>query len=856
MKIKALTVLFVILMMAAQPVSAGFFDDFVAWTGNVLSFQEVGGGEGGGEAPAPEPAPAPQPEPIPPAPEPMPPGPEPVPPEPYPVPQEPPQERRCDTFRDPAGCAVTKCTDGFYEQKCPERPAPQPGICYVGEQQVPCPQPTQPQPAPQPGQPQPGQQPSQPMPQYDNYLMPGPEREKCESEGGMATFGPNGRQVCIYPQQDVSYGGKMQKCERFIDDKGMMRVQCWEGEEGPQQPVSANCPPIDELQRKKQGCKEGGGMPIERVDQRGCTFFDCTFEGEGGGGNFLRPGECPSQEERDTISQKCGDMGMTMTIIKEGSCLIAKCGGEEQRPGMGPEMGCPEDNPAFRKQKKDECLEKQGGTPFQNFDERGCPITVCEVRGEGGFEEEYCAEKPPMEAYMGCQEGGGELIVKTDDRGCVKFTKCVMRGDENTIEYDDVQVGEVPSAAKLLSVAMKLEDLKIEFDKLARKTESIAQYYESVGDETEAARFYKVAGMFDAAKGKVDEIKNKLRERVRDIQPQDLMEIKHDVKYISDVIMEDALYVMLGTGEDFGEYTEYTEEAGGKNCYNDQECFFSHMRVCEEGTTVSPERGVTLTLKGMEGTNCILHVLADTPEGEMEMTCPYPDYAFGIDNKEKLLGYCTGPLKDFMMEGGAIIRSAAQPPLREAQPVPSVEQGVPTESREEVRYEEGGPYGIEYGRLGCNGKGSYEMAKEQCRYACEIDVPGCAPWIVCADDPTSCPPRNYCEIHPEACPKGPGFSMAMCSADDNWAFTECERRGGKPLSNPDPQRGCGIYTGCDMSVLEEKPLVESSVIVESSVNWCPEAGEKPTECSETGGKPQGKGNPELGCQMYTGCLMP
>lgn len=667
----------------------------------------------------------------------------------------------------------------------------------------------------------------------------------------MATFGPNGRQVCIYPQQDVNYGGKMQKCERFIDDKGMMRVQCWSGEEGPQQPVSANCPPIEELQRKKQGCKEGGGMPIERVDQRGCTFFDCTFEGEGGGGNFFRPGECPSQEERDTISKKCGDMGMPVTIIKEGSCLIAKCGGEEQRPGMGPEMRCAEDEPAFRKRMKDECLEK-GGTPFQNFDPRGCPITVCDVGGGEGmkFEEQYCAEKPPMEAYIGCQEGGGELIVKTDERGCVKFTKCVMRGDENNIAYDDVQVKEIPSAAKLLSIAMKLEDLKIEFDKLARKTESIAQYYESVGDETEAARFYKVAGMFDAAKGKVDEIKNKLRERVRDIRTEDLMEIKHDIKYISEVIMEDALYVMLGTGEDFGEYTEYTEEAGGKNCYNDQECFFSHMRMCEEGTTVSPERGVTLTLKGMEGTNCVIHVLAETPEGEMEMTCPYPDYAFGIDNKEKLLGYCTGPLKDFMMEGGAIGGGGGGP----SQPAPREEPRMREQTIErEVRREEG-QYGIEYGRLGCNDKEGSENAKGQCRYACEIDVPGCGPWIVCADDPRSCPPRNYCEIHPEACPQVAQQEttehIVWCNPDDEWAYKECNRRGGNPNLDSEPERGCRLYINCDMSVLETKPAVAVSA------GWCPDADDKRFECMNQGGTPLGTINPDRGCEEYTNCKIP
>ena len=231
----------------------------------------------------------------------------------------------------------------------------------------------------------------------------------------------------------------------------------------------------------------------------------------------------------------------------------------------------------------------------------------------------------------------------------------------------------------------------------------------------------------------------------------------------------------------------------------------------------------------------------------------FPDYAFGIDSKEQLLGYCEGQLKDFMMEeglGGGGAGGPSQPAGRPSQPVRRGEQEgtgsrePQVEQRETMREE--GRYGIEYDRIGCNDKDGSERAKEQCRYACEIKVPGCGPWIVCADGPTSCPPSNYCEIRPEACPNA-GQGSTMCSADDDWAFQECNRRGGNPRSGLDTLRGCEVYTGCDMSVLEEKKPVAVSA------GWCPDEDDKRFECMNRGGAPLGEMDPDRGCEKYTGC---
>ena len=66
------------------------------------------------------------------------------------------------------------------------------------------------------------------------------------------------------------------------------------------------------------------------------------------------------------------------------------------------------------------------------------------------------------------------MISKYNDEGCLKFFECVTRGNEDQ-SYVGV-VTEVPSTTKLMQVALALERLKIEFDKLVKSTDGIAEY--------------------------------------------------------------------------------------------------------------------------------------------------------------------------------------------------------------------------------------------------------------------------------------------------------------------------------------------------------------------------------------------
>lgn len=263
-------------------------------------------------------------------------------------------------------------------------------------------------------------------------------------------------------------------------------------------------------------------------------------------------------------------------------------------------------------------------------------------------EGEFCKRDVPKEAYKRCEMDGGKLVVRNDEQGCISFTKCVRRGDSRELEYEFID--EVPPATKLVEIAFKLEDIKINFDKLSRKSDAIASYYFSVGDDINAKKFETVAGMFESAKGKIDEIGMGLRVRVRNLNPEDIMNFKHDLKYISDVIMEDIAFVMLGGVEAMPR--GYGEPFEKGDCGEDDfRCFEEALRICSP-FEISPEPYMALEITGLEGKNCMIIVTRNLPEEEeLSMKCAYPDYAFGEISKDNLLPFCEGDLVvDLKME--------------------------------------------------------------------------------------------------------------------------------------------------------------------------------------------------------------
>lgn len=425
--------------------------------------------------------------------------------------------------------------------------------------------------------------------------------------------------TCPIPTRDVPLNCR-QETDRAT---GFVRVIC----ERPECSVMS-----EEIIRIK--CSNYGGIPVFRTDPSGCQVFDCQFGGQRVQSPvFATPVMCPSPEEVSESLKKCEQSGMQGFVSFENGCKIGKCLQETRQVcGYIPD--------SQRKSAEDEC-RVSGGHFVSEFDQNGCQYLRCSSGGE-------CQKDVPKEAYLSCSEKGGQFAVRRDNSGCVAFAQCLARGDESQSFVENVR--EVPDSTELLSIAFKLEDLKIQLDKLAKKTNDIADYYRSIGSSDEG-RFRRVSDMFSAAKDKIDEIRTKLRNRANAITTDDILEIKQDLRYIKDVMLKDILFVMLSSNNEVEEIKNGTI----KNCRTDGECFDRAFRVCQP-LTFRPENGVSVEVRGLEGNACIMYVVmsqdkvpAGTGTPPYEMTCKIQNYALGVRNPNTdIFPYCTGNLVDVL----------------------------------------------------------------------------------------------------------------------------------------------------------------------------------------------------------------
>jgi len=531
-------------------------------------------------------------------------------------------------------CPEPVCGDGICEfaekETCPEDCAPEPCFCTLLYQ---------------------------PVCGVDGSTYPNSCQARCANIG----IACSGECPCIIPKpepkpvpppgcpvEDICPDGVTRPCKLIdtgcICEPCPLPSECWE-EISPQgfvhviceQPVAIECPPIPEGWEKK--CVEGGGKPVrwESPPPRQCLLIDCIF------GDIptlpITPIECPPPEEIDRVLAKCASMGQEGVVVYEGGCKFAKCVQSEMPV-------CPPLHYEMKERIKKECFER-GLEVIEDFDPMGCPFPRC---GEPGRLREI-----PKEAREKCMEMGGEFIERRDDFGYIVFHECVMPG-EHEIYVEPPR--RVPDVTELLGIAFSLENLKMELNELGRKTDEIADYYARIGSP-EAERFRRVADMFYSAKSKVDEIKTKLKERLESITISDLMDIKHDVIYIKDVIMKDILYLMLSTGED----VKGVVEGGVKDCGTDGRCFEMAFRTCKK-IAFRPEgdRGPIVEIRGLEGDLCVLYAVLPEDQGPpadmipgvyppYEMTCKIPDYSLGVrDPEQGIFPYCEGSLVEVMKQ--------------------------------------------------------------------------------------------------------------------------------------------------------------------------------------------------------------
>ena len=420
--------------------------------------------------------------------------------------------------------------------------------------------------------------------------------------------------TCSIPTRDLP-----PNCRQETDSAtGFIRIIC-------EQP---RCSVISE-ETVRIKCSDHGGIPVFRNDPSGCQIFDCQFGGQRAQSPvFATPVMCPLPEEVSQSLKKCEQAGLQGFVSFENGCKIGKCLQEARQ-------ACSYIPESQKKSAADEC-SANGGQIVSESDQNGCQYLRCSRGGE-------CQKDLPKEAYASCGEKGGQFVVRRDSSGCVAFSQCLARGDESQSFVEDVK--EVPDSTELLSIAFKLEDLKIQLDKLAKKTNDIADYYKSTGSGDER-RFRRVSGMFSTAKDKVDEIRTKLRDRANTVTVDDILEIKQDLKYIKDVMLKDILFVMLSSGTDVEEIKNGTI----KNCGTDSGCFDRTFRLCQP-STFRPEDGIFVEVKGLEDDTCTMHVVMaenKVPAGAgisppYEMTCKIQNYALGVKNSQTdIFPYCSG----------------------------------------------------------------------------------------------------------------------------------------------------------------------------------------------------------------------
>jgi len=514
-------------------------------------------------------------------------------------------------------------------------------------------------------------------------------------------------------------------CEQHVDNNGMVTVVCQ---------AKAACPEYADIPGKIDGCKSQGGTPDIHVDQMGCRIMDCRFDAVQKSENpFAQPQTCPADRSVDEIARKCNEIGQQLVINFEGGCKVAKCAQKEEQRLKQQQKQCGLVSGPERERIEQDCASRNLGT-ISDFDANGCQFIRCKEKRQiavsGVCVNEECQQKcfmsadntkkclevfssmpsvsqdvikslndylslktqptnvtmqsltqqcpkdPPKSMFEDCSNKGGEFVVKRDGDGCIIFTNCVQRGDARDAYVTADEIQSVPDSSELLSLAFKLEKLKIDFDKLVTLSKDIAAYYRSTGS-SDAERYDRVAGVFESIKGKVDELKSKMRSRLDNMTRDDVAEITHDVKYIKDVMLKDALYLMLSSSDDVKNIVSNKEG----DCGTDGNCFNDAVRVCKP-IVFNPDgvKGPTLTISGLENGKCIMKVEQMTPEGKADMTCKLGNYALGIQSAEKdLMPNCEGPLLKYVASYSTI---KAQPSTAteeiHASTVPQAQQPVST----------------------------------------------------------------------------------------------------------------------------------------------------------------------------------
>ena len=189
---------------------------------------------------------------------------------------------------------------------------------------------------------------------------------------------------------------------------------------------------------------------------------------------------------------------------------------------------------------------EQGCTKY--FCDRLIQVSDSDSNLSESFVNSSCTllDELPKEKYANCEMNGGKLLVKTNQDNCITVLECVGVKDNVQLDANIIVNKEIiKDQVQLLSIALKLEELKIELIKTAAKVQGISDYYQTTGDINSQIKFQNAVDLLKIASNEIDAIKEMIKERANNFTENDALEVKKAVKSIKSEILNKVLMVLL-----------------------------------------------------------------------------------------------------------------------------------------------------------------------------------------------------------------------------------------------------------------------------------------------------------------------
>lgn len=311
---------------------------------------------------------------------------------------------------------------------------------------------------------------------------------------------------------------EVQECKYYIDEKGCKVKACINGETEVACPTDGIIPitPLEEKYKSAKWSCYSGKEYNYNIDS--CMLYSDWKE-----------------KAISTCENECAD---STTSTNEAKCgvnslnVYDSCGKKEP-------VLCNAQTPEQITELKTKCYANNMDVVI-NLDAKGCKEYTCKEKKIG---ECLKTEEIPKEKKINCEENGGTFIVKENSDGCVAVVECA--GEKAYDSNQEINKDVLNDKIKLLDLALKLEEVKMELSKIQAKIQAIADYYKQE-DKNIYSNYEKAVALLEDAKTKVDEAKTILKENVDSMTEDKVIMVRELIREIKETVLKEVLLALLG----------------------------------------------------------------------------------------------------------------------------------------------------------------------------------------------------------------------------------------------------------------------------------------------------------------------